>query len=196
MGRAKKTREYIIAKAAPVFNRQGFSGTSITDILEGSGLTKGSVYGNFSSKEELAAAAFEYNFKRISTLIFSSVERDGNACDRLVALAGSYGVNFDQVSELGGCPILNAATDSDDMNSLIREKVNRSIELWKKTIVSIIRKGQELGEIKADISAEDFALLFILNIEGALMLAKTMDEKRHLELAISHITSLVDGIRK
>jgi AcrR family transcriptional regulator len=195
MGRAKKTREYIIAKAAPVFNRQGFSGTSIRDILEGSGLTKGSIYGNFSSKEDLAVAAFEYNLDRISTLILSSVERDGNACDRLIALARSHGENFEHVRELGGCPILNAATDSDDMNPLMREKVNRSIEAWKKTIVSIIRKGQELGEIKPDISAGDFALLFILNIEGGLMLAKTTDDKRHLELAIRHILSLVDGIR-
>ena len=47
MTKAEKTKQYIIEKTAPVFNRKGFAGTSMNDIVEVTGLTKGSIYGNF-----------------------------------------------------------------------------------------------------------------------------------------------------
>ena len=45
--KAEKTKEYIIATSAPIFNKQGYAGTSMSDITKATGLTKGVLYGNF-----------------------------------------------------------------------------------------------------------------------------------------------------
>ena len=46
--------DYILEKTAPVFNRQGYIGSSLSDLTKATNLTKGAIYGNFVNKEELA----------------------------------------------------------------------------------------------------------------------------------------------
>ena len=64
MNKAEKTKSFIIEKTATLFNTKGFAGTSLNDITEATGLTKGSVYGNFKNKDEVALAVFEFNTKK------------------------------------------------------------------------------------------------------------------------------------
>ncbi|MCB9298396.1 MAG: TetR/AcrR family transcriptional regulator [Lewinellaceae bacterium] len=66
MAKAEKTRQYIVEKAASLFNSKGFAGTSMDDIVKATGLSKGGVYGNFSSKEAIALSAFEHAVQRVS----------------------------------------------------------------------------------------------------------------------------------
>ena len=56
--KAQRTAQFIIEKAAPLFNTRGYAGTSMNDITRATGLTKGAIYGNFDNKEEIAIAAF------------------------------------------------------------------------------------------------------------------------------------------
>ncbi len=60
MNKAERTRHFIIEKAAPIFNTKGYAGTSLSDMTEATGLTKGSIYGNFADKDEVALACFEH----------------------------------------------------------------------------------------------------------------------------------------
>ncbi|MDO9376148.1 MAG: TetR/AcrR family transcriptional regulator, partial [Ferruginibacter sp.] len=61
MTKAEKTRNFIVEQTAPIFNKKGYAGTSLTDLTEATGLTKGSIYGNFANKDEVALAAYDYN---------------------------------------------------------------------------------------------------------------------------------------
>lgn len=57
--RAITTRNTILVAAARVFDREGFAGASISDILQEANTTKGALYFHFKSKEALAAAIVE-----------------------------------------------------------------------------------------------------------------------------------------
>ena len=61
MNKAERTRQYIIEKTAPIFNKKGYAGTSLSDMTGATGLTKGSIYGNFNDKDEVALAAFDHS---------------------------------------------------------------------------------------------------------------------------------------
>ena len=63
MPKGKETRARIIAEAASLFNQRGFEGGSLSQLMEATGLEKGGIYRHFSSKEELAAEAFDYAWK-------------------------------------------------------------------------------------------------------------------------------------
>ena len=59
MTKSERTRQFIIERSAALFNRKGYAGTSLNDIIEVTGLSKGGIYGNFKKgKEEIAVAAF------------------------------------------------------------------------------------------------------------------------------------------
>ena len=72
--KAERTRQLIIEKTAPLFNVKGFEGTSLSDMEKATGLTKGSIYGNFNDKEEIAAEAFKYSMKKVKGMIRTAVE--------------------------------------------------------------------------------------------------------------------------
>jgi TetR/AcrR family transcriptional repressor of nem operon len=59
MTKGEMTRRAIVEKAAALLNRRGFSGFSMSALME-AGLEKGGIYRHFDSKEQLAAKAFEY----------------------------------------------------------------------------------------------------------------------------------------
>ena len=65
------TSEIILNKVAPIFNKQGYVGTSLTDITKATGLTKGAIYCNFSNKEDLALKSFQLNIKVAITPSFN-----------------------------------------------------------------------------------------------------------------------------
>jgi AcrR family transcriptional regulator len=54
-----RTRSQLIAAAATVFARRGFMAASLDEVAEEAGLTKGAVYSNFDSKEELFQAVID-----------------------------------------------------------------------------------------------------------------------------------------
>jgi AcrR family transcriptional regulator len=60
MTKGETTRQKIIAQAAPLFNRLGYAGCSMQDIMAATGLEKGGLYRHFSGKEELAEESFRY----------------------------------------------------------------------------------------------------------------------------------------
>lgn len=61
--RAERTRNAILDAAAAVFDERGFAGASLSEILAKAGVTKGALYFHFSSKEELAMALIEEQWK-------------------------------------------------------------------------------------------------------------------------------------
>lgn len=58
--RRAQTRERLLAAAADVFNRLGYHGASLEAVAEAAGYTKGAVYSNFASKQDLFLALAEH----------------------------------------------------------------------------------------------------------------------------------------
>ena len=61
------TRQRIVELAAPVFNRQGYVGASMRDLIDATGLEKGGIYNHFGSKEQLALEAYDYAMSIVTT---------------------------------------------------------------------------------------------------------------------------------
>ena len=103
-----KTRQRIVEMAAPVFNRQGFVGASMRDLISATGLEKGGIYNHFGSKEELAVDAFDY---AISLIVdgYAAVQEGKVGLDRLVAIIEIFGDWSGHPLVAGGCPIMNTA---------------------------------------------------------------------------------------
>jgi AcrR family transcriptional regulator len=194
MNKAEETRKYIIEKVAPIFNMHGYEGTSLSQLTEAIGLTKGALYGNFKNKDEIAMAALEYNISKIKGEIADRIGPIDNSCDKLVAFAEFYRDTFHKISQRGGCPILNAAIDSDNTELPLRDLVIRSIDDWIGMIILIIRRGIKRREIKGDIDTEAFATLFVSFIEGGIMLSKVTGDRVHLDRNLTFLINKINAV--
>lgn len=177
--KSERTREFIIEQVAPVFNKKGYVGTALSDIEKATGLTKGAIYGNFGNKNKLAEACFERNILPLQKGVHNAIATTGGALAKLAALLDFYSTHYDEVADNGGCPLLNTATEVDDTFPLMKDKVQRSILNWKNELSAVIRKGQLAGEIRSVVQAEKFSTTIIAMIEGGIMLAKAMDDKKY-----------------
>jgi TetR/AcrR family transcriptional repressor of nem operon len=192
MSKAEKTKSYIIEQAAPIFNMHGYKGTSMSQLTKAINMTKGAIYGNFKDKDEIAIAAFDYNFAEIKEKVRNVILSKDNACEKLIAFANFYIDEFVIISRNGGCPILNAAIDSDNVHPPLKERVTQAIEDWTNSVSRIVYSGIKRKQINKNAKPEQFASLFVSLIEGGMMLSKVTGNTIHLSRNIDHIIYLVN----
>ncbi|MDN5422018.1 MAG: TetR/AcrR family transcriptional regulator [Chryseobacterium sp.] len=193
MSKAEKTKQFIIEKTASIFNTKGYLSTSLSDITEATGLTKGSIYGNFENKDEVALEVYKYNSNLLAkNMALSLGEKFPSTIDKLNAFVNFYRKNWKAVFENGGCPLMNAATEADDTFPSLKKQVTRSFEIWIKKIANVIADGQQNGEIHPTINADEYGSLFIMMIEGGILLSKTTEEEKYLHMALDRIIFMID----
>ncbi|MFA6152112.1 MAG: TetR/AcrR family transcriptional regulator [Chitinophagaceae bacterium] len=192
MSKAEQTRQFIIEKTAPIFNKKGFAGTSLSDMTNATGLTKGSIYGNFENKEEVTLAVYEHNTGQLWKNKNACIAKHKNAYAQLIALVDFYRNSWKGILENGGCPILNAAAESDDTMPILKARVKLSMGNWKKDISKIIELGIEQKTFNKGINTNEYAILFIMMIEGGILLSKIADKPDSLNLALDRIVKIID----
>ncbi|MCW3071214.1 MAG: transcriptional regulator [Bacteroidetes bacterium] len=196
MSKAERTRQYIIEKTAPVFNAKGYSGTSMNDIMEATGLTKGSIYGNFENKDEVAIAAFDYNFGNITALISSRIREKNTAIDKLLVYPQTHR-NILKIPFLkAGCPLLNTSVDADDTHPELRERAVKALNLWRSSIVKIIDQGIKTKEIKKGTNPVEFAAILVSLTEGAVMQAKVTGKPAELNITMDFLEKLIRDLKR
>jgi TetR/AcrR family transcriptional repressor of nem operon len=161
LSKAERTRLFILETTAPIFNKKGYAGTSMSDLTEATGLTKGSIYGNFANKEEVALAAFDYNSAKIRKQVQERIQKASTYYDKLLVYAQVYHSFTRANFPAGGCPILNTAVDADDTNPLLKDKAAQAVLRWKKSIENLVQAGIEAGEFKEDADISGTALSMI-----------------------------------
>ncbi len=192
MSKAEKTKQLIIEKTADVFNSKGYAATSLSDITKITGLTKGSIYGNFDDKEEVVIAAFKFNAKRLRDSMDAAISKEETAYEQLMAMLNFYKTTWKKAASQGGCPMLNAATEADDHLLFLRDAVKENFIAWQKKVSTIIEKGKAEGSFKADLQTETYAYTFIMLIEGGILLSRTLNQITHLNTALDRVKLIID----
>ncbi len=194
MSKGETTRKMILERSAPLFNQQGYSGVSLSDIMRVTDLEKGGIYNHFTSKEQIALAAFDYAWELVQRHTREVLADKKHAVDRLYAFADAFVDIADGSLLPGGCPIMNAAIDSDDTFPALREHARAAMDIWRSSLHRIISRGIERHEISPAADADAFSTLFISTLEGAVMLSKLYNNLIHVRRAIAHIKMCVDTI--
>jgi len=194
MTKAEKTRNFIVEKTAPIFNMKGYAGTSLNDITAATGLTKGSIYGNFANKDEVALAAFDYNLKNVSSRIDADMNKQVSVKDKLLVYINIYQKFIDGSVSEGGCPVLNTAVDADDTHPELREKVLKAVLGWKNKIAKLVETGISVKEISADHNPEQVALTIIAIIEGGIMISRLTAKPAHWNLIMDSLKKYINNL--
>ncbi|GAB4331607.1 MAG: TetR/AcrR family transcriptional regulator [Flammeovirgaceae bacterium] len=179
--KSERTQQFILEKSINLFNTKGYENTHIQDITKAVGMTKGAIYGNFETKQELMIAAFEYGFQKVNALMTNMLAEGKTASEKLFKMIEYFDIHFQEPPFEGGCLMLNAAIEADDNNPELQVKVSKAFGKWQKSITKILQQGIENKEIKESVNCDEFADLFIASLEGALMLSKIRNSRLPLK---------------
>jgi TetR/AcrR family transcriptional repressor of nem operon len=188
--KGEQTRQRIVEVAAPIFNRQGYEGSSLADLMAATGLKKGGIYRHFASKEELAAEAFDYAWNSVWQLRAQQV--DPNATG-VTALKQRINAFVERRSPMpGGCPVLNTAIAATDGNAVLRTRVSKALRTWRGTLQKLAEEGIARGEIRSCADAKTIATVIIATLEGALMISRLERNDDALQRAREHLNCYLE----
>ena len=190
--KAERTTAYIIETVAPIFNKHGYVGTSMSDLTEATGLTKGAIYGNFENKEALALAAFEYNINKLQIAIDDRLGIQGSSLQKLASLTEFYR-HYDQFThELGGCPVLNVGVDAKFNNRLLASATKETVKTIEGKIALVLENGIRTNEIRLPVPPLQFAKQLFTMIQGAVAMATITNDRKYLLNTIAYLDVLID----
>jgi TetR/AcrR family transcriptional repressor of nem operon len=194
MNKAERTRQFIIEKAAPVFNKKGYAGTSLSDMTEATGLTKGSIYGNFADKDEVALACFDHNYEIVREQIRKEMDKYPSYRGKLLVYVDVYSNAPKYSLPVGGCPVLNTTVDADDTHPALRARAGQAMVNWKERIISLIDAGKTAGEFKPTVNAEQTALTIIAMLEGMIVVARATGKSAAAKAVIASVDELIKNL--
>ena len=181
-----KTR--ILQAALAVIRTKGYTATRIEDVCEAAGLTKGSFFHHFSTKEDLAIAAADY-WSEITSALFATApyHTPVDPLERVLAY-----VDFRKALLKGELPdftclVGTMTQEVYDTHPAIREACEHSISSHAATLVPDIQAAIKQYGIKTDWTAESLALFTQATIQGAFILAKAKHTREVAAECIDHL---------
>jgi len=190
MRKGEETRQEIIRKAAPIFNQRGYDGAALSDLMRATGLEKGGIYRHFSSKEVLAAEAFDYAWRETLEARIHDLDTITNTVDRLKKLVANFVERRGIIP--GGCPLLNTAVDTDDGNPVLRDRARKALRDWRSYLVWMIRAGIKARDIRSKVDANRLATLIISSLEGAIMVYRLERNEEALRAIQAHLDNYLE----
>jgi TetR/AcrR family transcriptional regulator, transcriptional repressor for nem operon len=193
MAKGELSKEFIIEKSVGIFNTKGYIGTSIQDVINKTGFTKGGIYRHFTNKEELATAAFSLAYKQMKMAYAGTFAIDDAADIKLIKFLTRMKTFMLQPPVKGGCPILNSSTEVDDTNEPLRKIVKEAAADWEKKMIIIFEEGKQQKIFNKNLDTTKEARFMIAAIEGCIMLCKL---HRDIEYGLYTADILIDRIKQ
>lgn len=163
---AEKTRQTLLASAFKVFNEKGYAKTTLQDIAEDAGVTRGAVYWHFKNKTDLFEKLFDFAFLPVRDLLFSKFEEDlspREMIDGLMRVWIEHAGENDNFRAAFGI-MFNKTEWSEELMPFKLKFREYEYKFIKRT-EQIIAQGQKEGvfreELKPAVAAAQYFSLFL-----------------------------------
>jgi AcrR family transcriptional regulator len=190
---SEERKDQILDAATDVFAQKGFSETRMDDIVEESGLSKGTLYWYFKSKDEIILSIFERLFVREFKALELLVGADGSAEERLICY--SEGVIEDVGRLLKLMPLAYEFMSWAFRRKFVQDAFRLYINKYMDILVPLIQQGIDSGEFR-DIDPLSTAITIGAVFEGTILLwvydKSLIEPERHIREGIN---ILLDGIK-
>jgi TetR/AcrR family transcriptional repressor of nem operon len=182
------SKEKLLDAALQVIRTKGYTATRIEDICEAAGLTKGSFFHHFKSKEDLAVAAAEH-WSGVTAALFQAApfHRHADPLDRVLGY-----IDYRKELLCGAVPeftclVGTMVQEAYDTEPAIRDACDRCISDHAATIEKDIEKAMTACGIEADWTAKSLAFHTQAVLQGAFILAKAKSGPAIAAESIDHL---------
>ncbi len=190
------TKEKILRQSGQLFNTQGYKATSLRDITEATGFTKGAIYRHFSSKDELEMETLSHLSNQMFELVRRRIKEAQTAGAKLRSIFNFFETYISKPPIKGGCPLMNVAIEADDAHPQLRKRAVFILDMLRDSVITILNNGIRYGQIKNDIDAPHYATVIIASLEGAIMMSKLRGNDDDINRVTHHLEKLIQEIEK
>ncbi|WP_353167560.1 TetR/AcrR family transcriptional regulator [Acinetobacter sp.] len=181
-----------IADAAmQVFWQKGYAATSVQDLVDGTGLSRSSLYNTFENKHTLYQEALK-RYQAITTANIQRLTGDASVQERIRQLLLSILDDELKDPQQKGCMVANAALELAAHDQNVAQHVRQNFQRLQQALMQLIVYGQLSGEISSDRNPEALAYFLVNTIQGMRILGKGSDlaERQKILQYVIDITML------
>lgn len=174
------------------FREKGYHSAGVQELADSCGLSKGSFYQYFQTKENFCQQVIErYSEKMCSILneLFADDSLTG-----LSSLKNTYSAMIDMIAESSfqcGCLYGDLAAELGGVNEKCSDALKTSIDSTNKIFKEVVQRGQEDGSIRKDLNADILAEVTMNSFSGVILKMKV---DRSIRAGEQFITTFLDGM--
>ena len=188
----QERKNQILEAAMRVFARSGFDKARMDDIVEESGLSKGTLYWYFESKDDIITSILENMFDQ-ELAHLNELQGEGSAADRIMAFTQQSIADLDEMRWL--IPLVFEFYARALRQENVQEVLRKYLHAYLEILTPMIQSGIDLGEFQP-LEAQEVAVEILAIFEGTLLLSVFDPGIINLEKDIELGTSkLLDGLR-
>ncbi|GAA3890819.1 ScbR family autoregulator-binding transcription factor [Leifsonia kafniensis] len=169
--RAANTREAIVTGAATAFQAHGYGMTSLAEIAEASGVTKGALYFHFDSKEAIALAVIDAQHAAAGT-IGVALHESGTT-----GIAATLTASFAFARQLRENPIARAGIRLTLEASSFQTPVVGPYLDWIAWIEGYLVEAAAAGDLREEVNPSTLAHLIIPAFTGVQMVSEVLTHR-------------------
>ncbi len=194
-GTATKVR--ILDAAEKLFESNGFAATSVDQIIDASGTSKGAFFHHFESKRALSRALVERYVEMDLTMLragLDSVAHVTDPVDRVLGFLRFYEQWAEElVSADSACLYLAVLTERDLLDEATSEAVQRAIIAWRVELAALVRAALSARGLRRRINADDVADHLFATFEGGYLLCRSLRSAAPMRAQIRVMRQLLEG---
>ena len=190
-------KERIIYESLRQFSAKGYLSTSITDILDAAGTSKGGFYNHFKTKDQLFLATLSEARKIWREKNLAGVDEIGPPVDKIKKLLLNYRDRYlpDSENLPGGCIFVNLAIELNDQKPELAREVNEGFVRLKTMMKRLLDEEKATGSIHRDIDTAQVTEMIFSGLLGACVMYTSDKSREHLNLTIGALIGHLDAIK-
>jgi TetR/AcrR family transcriptional repressor of nem operon len=195
----KKTttlKERIIEESLKLFSVKGYMSTSITDIIEAAGTSKGGFYNHFKSKEDLFYAILSAARKIWRERNLHGIDDKLRPLLKIQKLLENYRDRYlaDSMNFPGGCIFVNLTVELSDQSPRLAKEVNEGFVRLEKMIRRFLEEEKRSGGISRSVNTKDASNMIFSGLLGACVLYTSDKAKKQLDSIIKSLILYLHSI--
>ncbi len=198
-GKGENTRRRIIEKSLQLFSVKGYYHTSVSDILEATGLTKGGLYGHFPSKEEIWYAVYDEAVEIWKQIVFERIRGEaGNDPMKRIEIFTVNVLNGYLGAEVfaGGCFFLNMLVELSGQSAAMSRHILRGFVGLARLIQRWLEEAGASGILKEDLNCRQIANFIVIALNGAAALYISSRDPLILETTAVQLRAYLNQLRR
>jgi len=189
------TQERLLDAAETLMLAKGFVATTVDEVCESAGVTKGGFFHYFKSKEELGKAVLDrFCNVRLKLMQESASQKKREPLERVYGWV-DFAINMSK-SPLAknGCLLGNFAQELSDTNPRMRSLCAQRFAEWTDLLRQDLDEAKAKHLPKSRLDTGSLAEHFIAVIEGALILAKAKQDMGVVEKNLTHFRGYLTSL--
>lgn len=180
--KGERTRESILSIAESLILKNGYSGTSIDEIIGESGITKGGFFYHFDGKNDLAKHLVMRYLDQDAVFFNSLFERAYELTDDpLQQMLIFVKLLAEQMAELPtthpGCLVATFTYESNQLDADVRSLTAEGVRSWRELFANQLEKVAAEYPMQSEQSVEALADMLTSVIEGGILLSRSLENK-------------------